>query len=81
MCTQPAPSACVMTRAFLLLQAHLYLVEAVGSLVLLGLGRFAFLPEHYTEMLVSCNSNNAYVSLTERERQPINVHCASYLCE
>lgn len=33
-------------------QAHLFLLETVASLVLLGLGRLIFLPDHYLEMLV-----------------------------
>ena len=33
-------------------QAHLFLIETVASLVLLGLGRLIFLPDHYLEMLV-----------------------------
>lgn len=42
-----------MTRVLVLLQAHLFLIESVSSLVLLGLGCFTFLPDHYMEMLVS----------------------------
>ena len=53
-----------MTRVLVLLQAHLFLIEAVSSLVLLGLGRFAFLPDQYMEMLVSRDLTDACMCFT-----------------